>query len=109
MNAVGARSPKSAESSGESRRESVSGTTTPVCAGCTIEVFTSPGSSPPAGKTFLGTGVADGSGNWTVSIPGLQGPYLTATATDPTMGTSTYSTPFFTQISSLFMPLIMNQ
>ncbi len=85
---------------------SVSGTS---CNGCIIEVFTSPSSSPPAGKTFLGSGVAGAGGNWTVSMPGLHGPYLTATATDPAMGTSVFSTPFFSQFSSIYLPLIANQ
>ncbi len=85
---------------------SVSGTS---CNGCTVEVFTSPSSSPPAGKTFLGSGVAGAGGNWTISIPGLHGPYLTATATDATMGTSAFSTAFYTSIVSLYMPLITNQ
>ena len=83
---------------------SVSGTS---CSNCTIEVFTSPGSLPPAGKTFLGTGVADGSGNWTVMTPGLHGPYLTATATYASMGTSRFSYALFTTIQSLYLPLIL--
>jgi len=85
---------------------SVSGTS---CNNCTIEVFSSPSSSPPSGKTFLGTGVADGSGNWTVSTPGLHGPYLTTTASDAAMGTSIFSTPFHSLISSIYLPLIANQ
>jgi hypothetical protein len=42
-----------------------------------------------------------------VSTPGLHGPYITATLTDPSKGTSMYSTPFFTEIQSLYLPLIM--
>jgi len=84
---------------------SVSGTS---CSNCTIEVFTSPGPSyPPAGRTFLGAGVADGSGNWTVMTPGLHGPYLTATATHASMGTSRFSYALFTTIQSLYLPLIL--
>jgi len=83
---------------------SVSGTS---CNNCTIEVFTSPGDYPRAGKTFLGTGVADGSGNWTVMTPSLHGPYLTATATDASKGTSQFSNALFTTIRSLYLPLIL--
>lgn len=87
---------------------SVSGTTTPACVGCTIEVFTSPAPSfPAAGRTYLGTGVTDGSGNWTVSTPGLHGPYISATLTDATKGTSVFSNRIFTTIKTVYLPLIM--
>jgi titin len=87
---------------------SVSGTITPACVGCTIEVFTSPAPSyPGAGKSYLGTGTTDGSGNWTVSTPGLHGPYISATLTDATKGTSMFSNRIFTTIQSLYLPLIM--
>lgn len=87
---------------------SVSGTTAPICVGCTIEVFTSPApSSPAAGKTFLGSDTTDGSGNWTVSTPGLHGPYISATLTDASKGTSMYSNRVFTTITATYLPLIM--
>ena len=87
---------------------SVSGTTTPACSGCKIEVFTSPAPSfPGAGKSYLGTGTTDGSGNWTVSTPGLHGPYISATLTDSTKGTSMFSNRIFTTIQALYLPLIM--
>jgi hypothetical protein len=86
---------------------SVSGTTTPACVGCTIEVFTSLNDYPAAGRKYLGTGVTDLSGNWTVSTPGLHGPYISATLTDVTKGTSMFSNRIFTKIQSLYLPLIM--
>jgi hypothetical protein len=86
---------------------SVSGTTSPTCAGCTIEVFTSLSFSPAAGRKYLGTGTTDASGNWTVSTPGLHGPWISATLTDATKGTSMFSNRIFTTIQSLYLPLIM--
>jgi hypothetical protein len=86
---------------------SVSGSTSPPCTGCTIEVFTSLSSSPLAGRTYLGTGTTDAVGDWTVSTPGLHGPYLTATLTDATKGTSMFSGAFFTEITATYLPLIM--
>ena len=86
---------------------SVSGTTSPTCAGCTIEVFTSLDDYPAAGRTYLGTDVTDISGNWTGSTPGLHGPYISATLTDSTKGTSMFSNRIFTTIQSLYLPLIM--
>jgi hypothetical protein len=84
---------------------SVSGHTSPPCTGCTIEVFTSPSSGE--GKTYLGTGPTDAVGNWTVSTPGLHGPYITATLTDVSKGTSVFSGSFFTEITATYLPLIM--
>jgi hypothetical protein len=86
---------------------SVSGTTSPPCVGCTIEVFTSESSYPRAGRSYLGSGVTDGSGNWTVNTPGLHGPFLTATATSLAKGTSQYSIVFPSTIKALYLPLIM--
>ena len=86
---------------------SVSGTTAPICASCTIEVFTSLVSYPPAGRKYLGTGTTDLSGSWTVSTPGLHGPYISATLTDSTKGTSMFSNRIFTTIEALYLPLIM--
>ena len=83
---------------------SVSGTS---CNDCTIEVYSSLSSFPRAGRSYLGTGVADVSGNWTVMTPGLHGPYLTATATHASMGTSQFSGAIFITIQSLYLPLIM--
>jgi len=39
--------------------------------------------------------------------PGLHGPYLTATATYASMGTSRFSYALFTTIQSLYLPLIL--
>jgi len=86
---------------------SVTGTTSPACVGCTVEVFTSQVSYPRAGRTYLGSATTNGSGDWTVMTPGLHGPYITATVTDASKGTSMYSPSVFTPITSLYLPLIM--
>jgi len=65
----------------------VSGTTAPACAGCTIEIFSD---GDGEGRTYEGTTTADGSGAWNHTLP-LAGPHVTATATDPAGNTSEFS------------------
>lgn len=70
---------------------SVTGT---ACAGCTVEIFVADVNSAAhgEGKTFVGSGTANGSGAFTISISGVSnGNYLTATATDPDGNTSEFS------------------
>lgn len=75
---------------------SVSGTT---CPNCTIEVFiadanTQGNDNPPAGEgeTFIGSGVADAAGNFTVQTTETKlGTKVTATTTDPAGNTSMFS------------------
>lgn len=65
-----------------------------ACASCTVEVFISSGDSSGfgEGETFIGSGTADTSGNFTVSVSGLNsGQQVTATATDPMGDTSQFS------------------
>ena len=65
-----------------------------ACAGCTVEVFatgaqgtTGAGFGPA--RTFLGSGVADGNGNFAVAITGATvGAWVSTTATDPAGNTS---------------------
>ncbi len=65
-----------------------------ACAGCTIEVFIAEPDPSGAGegKTFVGSGTANSSGDFTVPISGVQaGQKLTATATDAGGNTSQFS------------------
>lgn len=86
---------------------SVSGTTSPICSVCTVELFTSPTAGPSAGKTYLGSTTTDIVGNWTISPPVLYGPYLTATLTSLSMGTSGFSSAFLNDFTVTWLPLIM--
>ncbi len=74
---------------------SVTGTT---CAGCTVEAYLSDrtvtGGSILAygeGETYLGSAVADGSGNFTVTVSGIGGLAVTVDATDTQGDTSEFS------------------
>ena len=65
-----------------------------ACAGCTIEVFIAEPDPSGAGegKTFVGSGTANSSGDFTVPISGvLAGQKVTATATDGGGNTSQFS------------------
>jgi len=84
----------------------ISGTLSPTCIGCTIEVFTSQSNYPRAGRTYLGDVTTNGSGTWTITPSSLAGPYLTATVTNPTMGTSEYSTVYFVPLQYLYLPIV---
>jgi parallel beta-helix repeat protein len=81
----------------------VSGT---ACGSCLVEVFTNP-DNDGEGKTFLGSTTATGGGSYTLTVTGIAAPYLTATATDSTQGTSEFSTVFLSSLRSLFLPTIM--
>jgi hypothetical protein len=75
------------------------------CSGCTIEVFSNP-DTDGEGKTYLGSTVVAGT-SWSLMVPGIGDPYLTATVTDATDGTSEFSGVFVSTIRSLFLPLIL--
>lgn len=64
---------------------SVGGT---ACGGCTVEVFSD---AADEGATYEGATVADGSGNWTLSVT-PQGPNVTAVAIDAQGNSSEFST-----------------
>jgi len=61
-----------------------------ACLDCIVEIFSDP---EDEGGMYEGTTVADGSGNFTLSV-GITGPYVTATATDSDGNTSEFSTPY---------------
>lgn len=65
-----------------------------ACAGCVIEIFIADGDDDEygEGKTYLGSGTADGSGNFAVVIGGVEvGNFVTATARDSVGNTSEFS------------------
>lgn len=71
-----------------------------ACAGCTIEVFIADktstndasGDNAGEGKTFIGSGTTDASGNFGFSVAGVAaGQLVTATATDTLGNTSQFS------------------
>ena len=76
-----------------------------ACADCTVEVFSNP-DTEGQGKAYLGSTVATG-GAWSLTVPCINGDYLTATATDATDGTSEFSSVFTSTVKCLFLPLIM--
>ncbi len=82
----------------------VSGT---ACIGCTVEVFGN-STSGERGEHFLGSVTAVG-GVWTLSLSGLAYPFLTATATYLSLGTSEFSDSFAATVHSLFLPLVLRQ
>ena len=78
-----------------------------ACNGCAVEVFGN-SSSGWRGEHYLGTATAIG-GVWTLTLSGLAYPYLTATATDPSLGTSEFCYSFTATVRSLFLPLLLRQ
>ncbi len=64
-----------------------------ACPNCTVEVFTSSVAEDREGPLFLTSGAADGSGNFSIPIPGCLR-YLTATATTPGNNTSPFTNAF---------------
>jgi hypothetical protein len=65
-----------------------------ACAGCTVEAFVADAdpSGYGEGKTFMGSGAADGAGNFNVAVSGvLAEDWVTATATDGDGNTSEFS------------------
>jgi hypothetical protein len=81
---------------------SVSGT---ACASCTVEVFANP-DTDEEGKIFLGSTTASGGGSFSLTVGSIPAPYLTATATDATDGTSEFSSVFTSTFGSLYLPLV---
>ncbi|MGB2895618.1 MAG: right-handed parallel beta-helix repeat-containing protein [Anaerolineales bacterium] len=79
--------------------------TVPSCSGCTIEVFSNP-DTDGEGKTYLGSTTVAGT-SWSLVVPGIGDPYLTATVTHATNGTSEFSGVFVSTVRSIFLPLIM--
>jgi hypothetical protein len=79
-----------------------------ACAGCTVEVFEN-GDTDGEGETYIGDTTATSSGAFTVTVSYLTKPYLTATATDATDGTSEFSEVFTSTVTSdrVYLPIIL--
>ena len=81
---------------------SVSGT---ACPGCIVEVFSD---EADEGGVYEGHTIADGNGNWTWT-GSLNGPYVTATATDEAGNTSAFSAPQIAWRHGVYLPLILRE
>ena len=70
-----------------------------------VEVFTGPDDE---GRTYLSFDMADGSGNWSVSLAFVSEGFVVATATDGDGNTSEFSEPVEIQEPSyyIFLPLV---
>jgi CSLREA domain-containing protein len=79
-----------------------------ACAGCTVEVFEN-GDTDGEGETHIGDTTATTSGAFTVTVSYLTKPYLTATATDATDGTSEFSEVFTSTVTGgrVYLPIIL--
>jgi titin len=75
--------------------------------GSTVEVFASP-TDEGQGQIYLGSTVAESVGSYTLELPSLPYPYLTATATDPADGTSEFSEVFTSTVYQCFLPLVLH-
>jgi titin len=78
-----------------------------ACPGCTVEIFAND-DTDGEGKFYLGSAVANGSGNFTLTMSSPAYPYLTATATDAALGTSEFSAVYTaTIIRAVYLPLVL--
>ena len=80
-----------------------------ACAGCTVEVFEN-SDADGEGETYVGDTIATTSGAFTVTVSSLSDPYLTATATDATDGTSEFSAVFTATVPvgrNVYLPIIL--
>ena len=76
-----------------------------ACPGCAVQVFNS--RVPDGeGEFYLGGGLADAAGAYTLVVDGLAYPFLTATATD-VRGTSEFSAVFTSTAYILNLPMIL--
>ncbi len=84
-----------------------------ACADCTVEVFVADAdpSGYGEGQTFVGSGAADGAGNFNVAVSGVQAEeWVTATATDGDGNTSEFSANVqAVEVSrrGVFLPLVL--
>lgn len=61
------------------------------------------------GESYVGTTIANASGDFTLTISTLLLPYLTATATDTADGTSEFSVVFTpTKWSDVYLPIVLS-
>jgi parallel beta-helix repeat protein len=73
-----------------------------ACPGCTVEIFSD---DVDQGRFFEGSATADPVGVWEwLGTP--RGPYVTATQTDVTHNTSSFSIPFKFTSNKIYLPLI---
>ena len=78
-----------------------------ACPGCTVELFGSR-TNDGQGQFYLGNATADGSGAFSLARTTMPYPYLTATATDSTKGTSEFSAVLTTTVVLLtHLPVIV--
>jgi len=80
-----------------------------ACAGCTVEVFQN-GDNDGEGESYIGSATASPGEAFTLTVPFLTQPYLTATASDVISGTSEFSgvydaAAFVTEV--VFLPLVV--
>jgi len=79
-----------------------------ACPGCTVELFEN-GDTDGEGESYVGTAIANASGDFTVTIGTLLLPHLTATATDTADGTSEFSAVFtLTKWSDVYLPIVLS-
>ncbi len=68
----------------------VSGSTTPACADCTIEIFTSSSEEDGEGPSYVTSGKTSGAGTFDIDALGCES-FVTATVTDKNNNTSPFS------------------
>ena len=81
-----------------------------ACAGCIVEIFSNP-TNDGEGRHFLGASLADGTGDFIVTISSLPYRFITATATDMANGSSEFSPVYNAKMPfcwQLFLPALMN-
>ncbi len=75
------------------------------CSGCIVAVFEN-SNADGEGETYLGSTTASASGVFTLTVAALSERFLTATATDPALGTSEFSRVFDTN-PTLYLPIVL--
>jgi hypothetical protein len=81
----------------------VEGTACPLC---TVELFEN-GDDDGEGEAYLGSAVAGNQGDFSILVPAISRPFLTATGTDAAGNTSEFSAAFETSWRAVFLPLIV--
>jgi hypothetical protein len=77
-----------------------------ACPGCTVELFQN-GDDDREGEAYLGSAVANNVGTFSILVPALSRPFLTATAMDEAGNTSEFAEPFETRWRAVFLPVIL--
>ncbi len=76
-----------------------------ACAVCEVEIFASP-TNDGQGEVYIGSVTASSSGDFSLVIPILPYPHLTATARDAALGTSEFSVVFSSPLDFMFLPFV---